>query len=53
MDFLIAALSALVGIIIGAVMMAKVGDKCDQDAEKSGVWVNDDRAYKLTRIEPQ
>ena len=54
MSALIAA--GLIGFLIGCVFISLVAavsdahsDKC---AEKSGVWKSQDRAYKLTRIEP-
>lgn len=46
-------LTGFAGIFVGLFAAAKICNGVDKETEKSGVWSVADRAYKLTRIQPE
>ena len=51
--WLTGTLSFVVGFVACLIFIAAVENDSDLKIEKSGVWVIKDRAYKLTRINPE
>lgn len=41
----------IAGTVIMLIVFGNAVDRSNSNAEKSGVWTNGDRAYKLVRIE--
>lgn len=48
----ISILAAIAAFLFGCWVSFRSGDYADKQMEKSGVWRIEDRAYRLTKIDP-